>query len=147
MPAATATTNVETVKKLYAAFGSGDVPGILETMSDDVRWEHWEDSFAQRAGVPWFEPKSDRDGVAEFFGLVGGGFDIAEFTVLDIMASDTQVAATIVIETGVPGGGRYRDEEMHLWTFDSDGRISGLRHYVDTAKHIAAAGGEDTTAR
>jgi uncharacterized protein len=44
-------------------------------------------------------------------------------------------------------GGRMRDEELHLWRFDADGRICGMRHYVDTAKHIAAERGEDTIAR
>jgi hypothetical protein len=33
------------------------------------------------------------------------------------------------------------DEELHLWTFDEDGRVVRLRHYRDTAKHIAAADG------
>jgi ketosteroid isomerase-like protein len=45
-----------------------------------------------------------------------------------------------VIETDVPGGGHYRDEEIHLWTFDDVGKVTGLRHYTDTAKHIAAWG-------
>jgi hypothetical protein len=27
---------------------------------------------------------------------------------------------------------------MHLWTFNGDGMVSRLRHYTDTAKHIAA---------
>ena len=137
--------NVEAVKSLYAAFGRGDVPAILELVSEDVDWEPWADSFAQRAGVPWFEARTGRDGVLEFFKTVGA-FDITEFSVLDIMASENQVTAEIVIEAATPGGGRYRDEEMHLWSFNSDGRISRMRHYTDTAKHIAAAQGEDTSA-
>ena len=143
--AATVTsTNVEAVKSVYAAFGRGDVPAILALLSEDVAWEHWADSFAHRAGVPWLEPRTGRDGVAEFFGIVGT-FDIAEFTVRDIMGSETQVAAEIVIDAAIPGGGRYRDEELHLWSFDADGKICRMRHYVDTAKHIAAAQGEDTS--
>jgi ketosteroid isomerase-like protein len=27
---------------------------------------------------------------------------------------------------------------MHLWTFNEDGKVRRLRHYTDTAKHIAA---------
>ncbi|HZO58879.1 MAG TPA: nuclear transport factor 2 family protein [Solirubrobacterales bacterium] len=146
MPATASATNVETIKAVYSAFGRGDVPAILEMLSDDVRWEHWENYFAHREGVAWLEPRTGREGAAEFFEVVGT-FDIAEFSVLDIMASDQQVAATILIDAKVPGGGRLRDEEIHLWTFDTDGRICAMRHYADTAKHIAAANGEDTTAR
>jgi hypothetical protein len=32
-------------------------------------------------------------------------------------------------------------EEIHLWTFDDSGKVAGLRHYTDTAKHIKAAKG------
>jgi hypothetical protein len=84
--------------------------------------------------------------VTEFFDTVGQ-FEISEFSVLDLMASDGQVTAEVVIDAKLPAGGRYRDEELHLWSFDSNGKISRLRHYVDTAKHIAAAGGEDTVSR
>jgi hypothetical protein len=49
-----------------------------------------------------------------------------------------QVAVSFVIEYDTPPGGHLRDEEIHLWTFDADGKVSGLRHYTDTAKHIAA---------
>ena len=51
-----------------------------------------------------------------------------------------------MIEVHLPNGGSYRDEELHLWTFDDEGKVSRLRHYTDTAKHISAAKGEDTTA-
>ena len=138
-------TNLETVKALYEAFGRGDVETILGMVSEDIEWEPWADNSSQKAGVPWFKQRSGREGVAEFFGVVGQ-FKIAEFSVLDIMASDKQVTAEIVIETEVPGGGRLRDEEMHLWSFDADGKINRMRHYTDTAKHIAASKGEDTTA-
>ncbi len=141
----TASANLATTDGLYAAFGRGDIPAILDVLAEDVRFDQWGDSFAQRAGVPWLTERSGHEGVTEFFGVVGA-LEISEFSVLDLMASDTQVVAEIVIEAKLPDGGHYRDEELHLWTFDGDGKISRLRHYTDTAKHIAAAGGEDTTA-
>lgn len=33
----------------------------------------------------------------------------------------------------------------YLWTLNEDGKIEQMRHYVDTAEHIAAAAGADTT--
>jgi uncharacterized protein len=137
-------TRVDAVRSLYEAFGRGDILAILPLLSEDVRWEHWADSFAHRAGVPWLEPRIGRDGVAEFFRIVGE-FQIAEFSVLDITASDSQVVAEVMIDATTPAGGRYRDEELHLWSFDNAGKICRVRHYVDTAKHIAAAQGQDTT--
>ena len=49
-----------------------------------------------------------------------------------------QVAAEILIDASTLAGRRFRDEELHLWTLGADGRINRMRHYVDTAKHIAA---------
>ncbi len=58
------------------------------------------------------------------------------------MAGGNQVAAEIEIEFESPATGRgLRDQEMHLWTFDDSGQVIRLRHYVDTAKHIATAQG------
>lgn len=56
-------------------------------------------------------------------------------------AGGNQVAAEIAIEAEIIGTGRrYRDEEMHLFTLNSEGKVTRFRHYVDTAKHIEAAG-------
>jgi uncharacterized Fe-S radical SAM superfamily protein PflX len=33
-----------------------------------------------------------------------------------------------------------RNQEVHLWTFDDSGKVVRMRHYVDTAKHMATAG-------
>jgi hypothetical protein len=35
-------------------------------------------------------------------------------------------------------GKRVQDEEIHLVEFDSEGRVSGFRHLLDTAKAIDA---------
>lgn len=132
-------TNLETVHKIYEAFGKGDVPTIIEFLSDDVKWEDWADNSAQKEGVPWLQPRHGKAGVWEFFKALGE-LKVKDFQILSIMANDKQVAAEFVIEADVPStGGHYRDEEMHLWTFNDEGKVVRLRHYVDTAKHIAAS--------
>lgn len=132
---------LETVKGIYDAFGRGDIPAILATLADDVAWEAWDDNSAASAGVPWMQPRHGRDGAAQFFGLVGSHLQVRDFRVLSIMAGDHQVAAEFVIEADIPStGGHYRDEEVHLWTFNAEGKVTRLRHYTDTAKHIRAAG-------
>ena len=56
-----------------------------------------------------------------------------DFRVLDLLASERQVAAEVRIVTAA-----FTDEEVHLWTFGEHGLVTRFRHYVDTAKHIAA---------
>ncbi|BCX04967.1 MAG: hypothetical protein KatS3mg053_2905 [Candidatus Roseilinea sp.] len=131
--------NLSTIVKIYEAFGKGDVPTILGYMADDVQWEQWADNSAQKAGVPWLQLRQGPAGVGEFFQALSA-LVIKDFRVLSIMAGGNQVAAEIVIEADVPNtGGHFRDEEMHLWTFNDAGKIIRMRHYMDTAKQIAAA--------
>ena len=115
-------SNLETVKLIHAAFGRGDIAAILDTLADDVAWEAWSDNSAARAGVPWLAPRHGKTGAAEFFGLVGSTLTLRDFRVLSLMDGGNQIAAEFVIECDVPStGGHYRDEEMHLWTFDAAG--------------------------
>lgn len=128
---------LETVQQVYAAFARGDIAAILGHLSEDVAWESWADNSAQKAGVPWMTARTGREAVGEFFSLIAR-FEIHDFRVLNIMAGERQVAAEFEIDATPPGGKRYRDQEMHLWTFDGEGKICRLRHYLDTAKHIAS---------
>ena len=143
----TTTDHVTIVSELYAAFGRGDLDGMLAPLAADVSWDaDWADLSSQRAGIGVVAPRHGIDGAREFFALLGT-FTVHDFRVLDLMASENQVVAQIVIELTYPSGGRVHDEELHLWRFDDDHKIAALRHYVDTAKHIAAWNGEDTTRR
>ena len=139
----TITGTAATVGTIYEAFGRGDVPGVLEHLADDVAWDEWPDNFAQRAGAPHLLPRHGRDDVAGFFGVIGA-WTVLGFEVLDVFGDGRQVGAEVRASFALPGGGRFADEEVHLWTFDDAGRVSRFRHYVDTAKHIAACRGEDT---
>jgi len=132
-------SNLSTVQGIYESFGKGDVPAILAVLADDVEWEAWADNSAVKAGLPWMTARHGKEAVVGFF-EAAGQMEILDLQVLSMMEGGNQVAATIVIESDVPGGGHYRDEEIHLWSFDADGKVTGLRHYVDTAKHIAAWG-------
>jgi ketosteroid isomerase-like protein len=127
-----------TVAAIYAAFGRGDVPAILDHLADDVQWEHWSEWTPHAAGVPWLRARDGKAGAAEFFQVIGA-WTIPDFRVHDLLTSGRQVAAEVTIEARLPSGATFRDEELHLWTFDEGGKVSRFRHYVDTAKHIAAS--------
>lgn len=134
--------NLATVGAIYEAFGKGDIPAILDHLADDVRWEEWADNTAQEAGVPWLQARQGKAGALAFFQLMGTRLQVTEFSVLSLMAGGNQVAVEFVIACDVKGTDkRYRDEEIHLWTFNEAGKVTRLRHYTDTAKHIAAAQG------
>jgi ketosteroid isomerase-like protein len=142
-PATTGPDNARTVGEIYAAFGRGDIGTILAALADDVRWEEWPDNSAQRAGLSHMRARRGREDAAGFFAEVAT-WTVRDFAVLDVIGSGSQVVGEVRVAFDLPGGGRFADEELHLWTFDEAGRVVRFRHYVDTAKHIAAARGEDT---
>ncbi|MBP6010651.1 MAG: nuclear transport factor 2 family protein [Alphaproteobacteria bacterium] len=134
--------NLKTVGAIYEAFGKGNVPGILGCISPKAKWESWGGNSAQRAGVPWMKEQHGSDGVAAFFAYIGK-WKVNGFAVKNVMASGANVAAEVEVDFEVTQtGGRIQDEELHYWTFDERGRVTGLRHYSDTAEHIAAFRGK-----
>ena len=141
----TSVDNAATVAEIYAAFGRGDVPAVLERLAEGVEWEDWPDNFAQRAGVAHLVPRRGRADVAGFFGVIAG-WTVLDFAVLDVIGTGRQVVAEVRAAFALPGGARLADEELHLWRFGADGRVVRFRHYCDTAKHIAVSGGRDTSA-
>jgi ketosteroid isomerase-like protein len=134
--------NIETISELYADFGRGDIPAVLEKLADDVQWEVCAvETAAQKAGVPWLQPQYGRSGAAKFFDIVAK-FDFKVFDILSLMDGGSQVSALLRIAADTPGGGHFDDEEIHLWTFNDEGKITAYRHYMDSEPHIAAARGE-----
>ena len=131
--------NLAVIGAIYEAFGKGDIPTILGHLADDVGWEEWADNSAQKAGVPWLQARHGKAGALAFFQVMGG-LKVLDFRVLSLMAGGNQVAAEIEIEFEAPSANRRcQDQEMHLWTLNAAGKVTRLRHYVDTAKHIATA--------
>ena len=135
----TLTSNLATTQAIYGAFGKGDIPAILGTLSEDVSWEPWDDNSAQKAGVPWLQPGKGAAAVVNFFQQVGA-LELHDFQVLGFLEGGDSVAVRVAIEFTVPSTGRrMRDEEFHLWSFSPEGKVASMRHYVDTAKHAWAA--------
>ncbi len=63
------------------------------------------------------------------------------FAVKGLMEGANKVVAETEADFAIGDGRRLADQELHLWTFNEAGKVTGFRHYVHTAKHIAAAQG------
>jgi ketosteroid isomerase-like protein len=133
-------SNRATVEANYQAFGRGDVPAILATLDDDVRWDHWPNgNSAQDAGLPWLAERTGPEAVGEFFASLGA-LEFHVFEPIGMLEGDGRVAALISVDvTVVATGRRFQDEEIHLWTFGPEGKVTEFRHHGDTGKQIAAA--------
>ena len=91
-----------------------------------------------RGKVPWLLPRRGHDEVSEFFEIVSA-WNYERFEVLDMLASDTQVAVEIRMTAELPNGNRIDEEVIHLWTFRPDDKVIEPRRMLDTAANIKAA--------
>jgi ketosteroid isomerase-like protein len=128
-------SNLATVQGIYAAFGRGDVPDILAALADDVEWEYGVNS----TDVPWLQPRRGRDGAAGFFESLGA-MDIRRFEVSGLFEAGSTVVALVQIEFTVKATGRsvVEEDELHVWGFDSAGKVARFRHRADTHQQYLA---------
>jgi uncharacterized protein len=132
-------SNIETVKAVYEAFGRGDIAAIMDVMADDIEWEY---GMADN-GVPWLCHRTGRDGAGQFFASLAG-VEFHTFEPRLLLEGDGMVVALIdvsfmVKETGVLVS---EENEIHIWTFNADGKVSRFCHKLDTHQHWLACGGD-----
>jgi ketosteroid isomerase-like protein len=120
--------SADAVKAIYESFGKGDVQGILARLATDVAWEHdWGGET-----LKWFEQRRGRDAVPGFFASLAD-FEFVRFEPFAFLEGDGMVAVPVRLELVCKASAkRIHDLEMHLWTFGSDGLVTGFRHFVDT---------------
>ena len=128
-------SNLERVQQIYAAFGKGDVPGILEHMDEHIEWEYGISS----TGVPWLQPRRGRDEVPQFFGALGA-LDLHKFQPKQLFEKDGVVIALVDLEATVKETGRriIEEDEVHIWHFNTAGKVVKFRHRADTHQHWKA---------
>jgi uncharacterized protein len=123
--------NQKTVEAVYAAFGRGDVPFILERVGERTCW----DFSVSGSDVPWHAPVSTREELPRFFQAMG---ENVTFEAFEPRAFISDGGSSVVVKLRVAykvnrTGRRVDEEQVQWWTFDDAGRISSLRHYEDTA--------------
>ncbi|MFO0748581.1 MAG: nuclear transport factor 2 family protein [Myxococcota bacterium] len=124
------------IQEIYAAFGRGDVPAILERLSPDVDWEF----AAPDYDLPWHQSGRGRDAVVRFFGALAAELEFKRFEPLALMGDGPWVVALCSLECVVKRSGKTFVEacEPHIWRFDEHGRVAAMRHAADTYRQWRA---------
>jgi len=126
--------NVQTAKEGYAAFGRGDVPAILELLTDDIEWiEPGPADVIPAAGT--YRGKEE---VAGFFATLGENAEIHKFEPHEFIAQGDHVVVLIHSESTVKRTGRkVTDHLAHVWTFKG-AKLARFEVFSDTAAIVAA---------
>ncbi len=131
-------TNVQIVEQIYAAFGRGDVPAILEHVAEDCDWEY----DVAPNDIPWLQRRRGRGEIVGFFASLAA-VEFTEFVPRAIVAGPGFVVALVTVAATVKAtGGKFREEhEMHLFWFDERGRVTRFKHGVDSLGMARAVAG------
>lgn len=118
----------KTVQDIYAAFGRGDIPFIVQQLADDVRWVTHFDPI-----VPWAGNYDGVRNVPRFFTALGDAVDVEEFEPRDyVTQGNTVVSDGEFACRSKKTGKRVRTRWVFIWKF-SGGRVSSYEQFHDPA--------------
>lgn len=116
-----------TVQRLYAAFGQGDLPAILETLDPEVDWKYHGPS-----AIPFAGHFHGRAEMAGFFQRVAESTEIHAFDFKEFVErGDTVIVYGSERCTARHTGQSWQCDWVHIWTV-AGGRVVRLREFYDT---------------
>jgi len=123
--------NIQIIQQIYAAFGRGDVPGIMEHIAEDLR----RFSVASELQVaPWHMQITKKADVPSFFKALAETCEFTRFEPHDFAAAGDVVYCSVRFDVTLKTTGRKLqiDDEMHRFTL-RNGRVVEWRGAEDTA--------------
>lgn len=116
------------VQSAYQSFQRGDIPAVLEAMSEDVQWD-----TPKVAGAPFGGPYRGRAAVAEFFRELAKAENVELFEPREFIAEGERVAAIVGYRARVKTTGRLNETSLvHIFTVRG-GKITRFLEMYDTA--------------
>jgi ketosteroid isomerase-like protein len=124
--------NVEAVRRIYQLTNDGDLPSVLNLVSDDVELFPFGSSK-----VPWAGDWRGRRGAEQFLTTMGQAAEVEDIPDVLVGAGDLVIAIhrprVRIRATGRDGAFSC----VHVWTL-RDGLVVRMREYADTAVWEAA---------
>lgn len=120
-------SNTEIAKKAYEFFGSGDIAGLLNLYSDDVRWTTPKIENAVYSGS-----REGKEALVEFFDQLDQAEEFSQFEPKEFIAEGDKVVVLGEFTATVKATGKtYSAEWVHVTTF-RDGKITEFQEFFDT---------------
>ena len=129
--------NIEFVKDLYAAFGRGDLPYILERFAPEL--EAFGVTANGKAKAPWHFPGSRREDVARYFEALLGTMEPLRVEPQHFAAAGDYVYATLYQEWKVRKNGKLLPMKDGVHRFKiTNGRVVAWFAAEDTQLSVEA---------
>jgi hypothetical protein len=127
--------NTKVVQDAYAAFGRGDIPGLLDLMTDDIQWQP---VLGTAKHVPFSGSRKGKAGVAEFFKIVGETEDFQQFEPREFIAQNDKVVALGHYRAVTRATGKTFDSPFAMVFTLRGGKVAEFREFTDSAAVNAA---------
>jgi uncharacterized protein len=119
---------IDTVQALYAAFGRGDIPGLLEHLDEQIEW-----TFDGSTGDAYMRTARGKDDVMRWFGEVMAVDGIQAFEPRQMLAGADHVTVIGWERTqALPAGGVFETNWVHVWQLRGS-KVSRFLGLFDTA--------------
>ena len=126
-------TNADVVQRGYEAFGRGDIPALLDLLTDDVEW-----TLQGPSVIPFAGTRHGHEGVSEFFSVLGETLDFEQFEPREYVAQgDTVVVVGFERSLSRATGRTIEQEWAHVNTL-RNGKIAKFRAFEDTGAYVGA---------
>lgn len=122
-------SNLEQVRRVYAAFAAGDIPTVLGAFAPNIQWTEAE-------GGPYGGVFTGPQAILEnVFMKLGGEWDGYAAVPADFIADGNRVVALGEYSGTYKATGKsFRAPFAHAWTFE-EGKAVRFQQYTDTAIH------------
>ncbi len=119
--------NTKIVQQAYENFSNGDIPGLLNLVSENVTWE-----LPEVEGVAVTGTRRGRAGVADFFSQLAATQEVVSFKPAEFIAQGSKVVSlgryTFTVKAS---GGQFTSDFAHVFTIEN-GRITRFQEFTDT---------------
>jgi uncharacterized protein len=125
---------IERTQSMYAAFGRGDIPAVIEALDPKITWVN-----PGPSDISYFGTHRGREAVlTKIFAFLGSTLKIDVFQPHKFLADGDTVVVLIHVEAvAQPTGRRLVQEACHVWTF-TDGSPTHFHDFQDNAAIVAA---------
>jgi uncharacterized protein len=120
--------NTGLVQRTYDSFRNGDIPALLDSLSEDVQWV-----TAEVEGVPTGGTWRGREQVGEFFRSLSDTQEPRQLELREYVAQGDKVVALGHYAWHVKATGKVWESDFAHVLSVRDGKIARYQEYTDTA--------------
>ena len=126
--------NTKVVQDAFAAFGRGDVQGILDRVDDGVVWKG---VYGAGSHVPTAGERRGKAQVGEFFKQVAENVNFSRFEPREFVASGDKVVALGHYTATTPIGKTFDSDFAMVFTL-RNGKVTDFQEFADSSAINAA---------